>query len=131
MGDIAVFRSYNWPDKAADIWRWSNEAIKTQEPVLPKILFWFSGETLCITYFISYAVYYILCVILLKEKKLMRAHFFIFGLHTESAWTHLGLFYIDSVWTKNPKSWPHRYHRNFAGKSRFCLYVYLYINNCP
>ena len=53
MGDIAVFRSYNWPDKAADIWRWSNEAIKTREPVLPKILFWFSGETLCIIYFIQ------------------------------------------------------------------------------
>ena len=69
MGDIAVFRSYNWPDKAADIWRWSNEAIKTREPVLPKILLWFSGETLCIIYFISYAVFHILCVIFLKEEK--------------------------------------------------------------
>ena len=75
MGDIAVFRSYNWPDKAADIWRWSNEAIKTREPVLPKILFWFSGETLSIIYFISYAVFHMLCVIFLKEKKMMRPHF--------------------------------------------------------
>lgn len=28
MGEVAVFRSYNWPDKGTDIWRWSNEAIK-------------------------------------------------------------------------------------------------------
>ena len=28
MGDVALFRSYNWPDRGTDIWRWSNEAIK-------------------------------------------------------------------------------------------------------
>ena len=32
-----------------------------------------------------------------KEKKIMRPHLFKFGLYTESAWTHVGLFYTDSV----------------------------------
>ena len=47
-------------------------------------------------YLISHAVYNQLCVIFLKGKN-NAATFFIFGLHTDSAWTHLGLLYTDSV----------------------------------